>query len=107
MKKHSSGKSVICMQETHFTENFQEVFRAQWRGDMIFSHGTSSVRGVCVAFRPNLEKILSQPVCDDNGHYIIVYMEIHGSPFVLVNCYTPNTESSQVKLFKEILALRV
>ena len=31
-------------------------------------------------------------------------MEIQGSPFVLVNCYAPNTESSQVKLFKEILA---
>ena len=31
-------------------------------------------------------------------------MEIPGSPFVLVNCYGPNTESSQVKHFKEILA---
>ena len=67
MKKHSSGNSGICMQETHSTEKSQKVFRAQWRGDMIFSHGTSSARGVCIAFRPNLEKkILSQPVCDDN-----------------------------------------
>ena len=72
---------------------------------MIFSHGTSIARGICIAFRPNLEtKILSQPVCDDNGRYIIVYVEIQGSPFVLVHCYAPNTESSQVKLFKEILA---
>ena len=29
-------------------------------------------------------------------------MEIQGSPFVLINCYAPNTESAQVKLFKEI-----
>ena len=72
---------------------------------MIFSHGTSSAVGACIAFRPNLEKkILSQPVCDDNGRHIIIYMKIQGSPFVLVNSYAPNTESSQVKLFKEILA---
>ena len=29
-------------------------------------------------------------------------MEIQGSPFVLINCYAPDTESAQVKLFKEI-----
>ena len=60
---------------------------------MMFSHGTSSARGVCIVFRPNLEKkILSQPVCDDNGSYIIAHMEIQGSPFVLINCYAPNIE---------------
>ena len=92
------------MQETHSAEKCQEAFRAQWRGDMISSHGTSSARGVCMAFRPSLEKkILSQPVCDDNGRYLILCMELQGSPFVLVNCYAPNTESSQVKLFKELL----
>ena len=57
-----------------------------------------------MAIRPSLEKkILSQPVCDDNGRYVILCMELQGSPFVLVNCYAPNTESSQVKLFKELL----
>ena len=90
------------MQKTHSTEKSQEAFRAQRRGDMIFSHATSGARGVCTAFRPNLEKkILSQPVCDDSGRYIIVYMEMQGSPFMLVNCYAPNTESSQVKHFKK------
>ena len=48
-EKHSSGNSVFfmqesIMQETHTTEKSQEVFRAQWRGDMTFSHGTSSAR---------------------------------------------------------------
>ena len=88
------------MQETHLTSKSQQGFRAQWRGDVTFSHGTSSARGVCIAFGPNLEKkILSPPICDGNGRFIIVYVEI---PFVLINCYAPNTESAQVKLFKEI-----
>ena len=80
-----------------------QAFQAQWRGDVIFSHGTSSARGVCISFRPNIEKqILSPPICNNNGHYIIVYMEIQGSPFVVINCHAPNTESTQVKFFKEI-----
>ena len=81
------------MQETHLTSKSQQGLRAQWRGDVTFSHGTSSAGGVCIAFRPNLEKkILSPPICDENGRFIIVYVEIQGSPFVLINCYAPNTE---------------
>ena len=103
LKKQSSGNSVIFMLETHLTSKSQQGFRAQWRGDVTFSHGTSSARGVCIAFRPNLEKkILSLPICDENGRFIIVYVEIQGPSFVLIHCYAPNTESAQVKLFKEI-----
>ena len=47
---------------------------------MIFSHGTSDSRGVIVAFRHGLEyKMLSDPICDLNGRYIGLGMEIQGS----------------------------
>ena len=29
-------------------------------------------------------------------------MEIQGQPYVLVNCYAPNSETGQVKIFKDI-----
>ena len=61
LKKHSSGNSVIFLQETHSTSKSQQAFRAQWKGDVIFSHGTSSARGVCIAFRPSLEKKFFSP----------------------------------------------
>ena len=91
------------MQETHSNSKSQQAFRAQWRGDVIFSHSTFSARGVCIAFRPSPEKkIFSLPICDNNGRYIIAYMEIQGSPFLLINCYAPDKDSVQVKLVKEI-----
>ena len=66
---------------------------------MIFSHSTSNSRGVIVAFRHGLEyKMLSDPICDFNGRYIILNMEIQGSPYILVNCYMPNSEQEQIKL---------
>ena len=67
------------MQETDLTSKSQQEVRAQWRGDVTFSHSTSSARGLCIAFRPNLEKnIFSPPICDENIHFIIVYVEIQG-----------------------------
>ena len=48
-----------------------QVFQVQWRGDVIFSHGTSSARGVCISFRPNIEKqILSPPICDNTKNCV-------------------------------------
>ena len=52
---------------------------------MIFSHGTSGSRDVCVAFRYNLEyKLLSPEISDKEGRYIILRTEIQGTPFLLI-----------------------
>ena len=70
---------------------------------MIFSYGTSNSLGVIVTFRHGLEyKMLSDPICDPNGRYIILNMEIQGSPYISVNCYAPNSEQEQIKLFRVI-----
>ena len=55
IKNHTSGKAVVFLQKTHSTKKHENVRTCQWHGDMIFSHGTSGSRGVCVAFRYNLE----------------------------------------------------
>ena len=70
---------------------------------MIFSHSTLNSRGVIVAFRHGLEyKMLSDPICDPNGRYMTLNMEIQGSPYVLVSCYAPNNEHERIKLFQVI-----
>ena len=70
---------------------------------MIFSHGTSNSRGVIVAFRHGHEfKMLSGPICDPYGKYIVLNMGIQGSPYILVNCYASNNEQEQIKLFQVI-----
>ena len=70
---------------------------------MIFSHGTSNSRGVIVAFRHGHQsKMLSGPICHPNGRYIVLDMEIQGSPYILFNCYASNNEQEQVKLFQVI-----
>ena len=38
MKKHTSGKSIVLLQETHSTQKVEMLFEYQWRGKMLFSH---------------------------------------------------------------------
>ena len=103
VKKNSSGNSIIFLQETYTTAKIEKLYKYQWHGNMIFSHGTSNSRRVIVAFRHGLEyKMLSDPICDPNGRYIVLDMEIQGSPYILVNCYAPNNEQEQIKLFHVI-----
>ena len=45
MKKHTFGKSVVFLQETHSTPKVEKLFEYQWRGNMLFSLGTSAAKG--------------------------------------------------------------
>ena len=80
----------------------EKLFEYQWRGKMLFNHGTSCCKGVCVAFQYNLEYQLLNTICDTDGRYIIVCVEIQGQPYILINCYAPDTENGQIQTFKEI-----
>ena len=103
VKKHTSGKAVVLFQETHSTKKVENLWKYQWHGDMIFSHGTSGAWGVRIAFRYDLEyKLLSPKIIDDQGRFIILHIEIQGNPYILINYYGPNSEPSQVKTIKQI-----
>ena len=47
---------------------------------------------------------MSPEICDPQGRYIILNIEIMGSPFTLINYYAPNNQSDQLKILKEIQA---
>ena len=49
-----------------------------------------------------LECKLINVISDKSGRYIISYVEIQGELYFILNCYTPNEEKRQVKLFKNI-----
>ena len=69
------------LQETHSTKEVENLWRHQWHGGMIFSHGTSSIKDCCIAFRYDLEyKLPSPEISDENGRFITLHIEIQGTP---------------------------
>ena len=103
VKKHTTGKAVVLFQETHSIQKVENLCKYQWHGDMIFSHGTSGTRGVCIAFRFDLEyKLLSPKIIDDEGRFIVFDIEVQGNPYILIYYYDPNSEPRQVKTIRQI-----
>ena len=103
IKKHTSSNAIIFLQETHSTKKDEMLWKLQWHGNIIFSHGSSNKKGVVIAFRYGLEcKLLLPEIVDDDGRYIILHIEIQGSPYILLNYYGPNDESNQVKVLRQI-----
>ena len=87
MKKHASGKALVCLQETHSTPKIGKLFKYQRRGKVVFFQGTSSSKGVRICFRYGLDYKLIDVISDKGGRYIISYMEIQGEPYAILNCY--------------------
>ena len=79
LKKKSSPKATIFIQESHSDKNSANLWRYQWRGEIYFSHGTKSSGGGLIALRNGLEhKVLSE-VSDKEGRYVIVKLKIQGT----------------------------
>ena len=104
LEKQTSNNAVFFIQKSHSDRDVEKFWQKQWNGRIFYSHGTTSSRGVfIIALRNNLEfKLLSPEICDHQGRYIILNIEIMGSPFTLNNYYSPNNYSDQLKFFKEI-----
>ena len=76
-----ASNTIVCSQETHSTKKDVLLWKYQWHGDMIFTHGSSNQKGILAAFRYGLEyKMLSLEVVDDEGRFIILHTEIQESP---------------------------
>ena len=100
MKKHTSGKAIVFLQETHSVQKVEKLFDYQWRGKVLFSHGSS--RRVCICFRYDPDYKTFEIINNKDGRYNIARMEIQGQPYVLINCYAPNSETGQVKIPNDI-----
>ena len=86
---------IICLQETYSTPEDVKKWKLQWGGEIIFAHGTSAAKGVCVLINNRSEVKISEINCDKNGRYIIVSLSHRECEFVLVNIYAPNHDNPE------------
>ena len=50
MRKNTSGKAVVFLQETHSVQKVKQLFEYQWRGKVLFS------QGICILCAMYLER---------------------------------------------------
>ena len=102
VKKHTSKNAIVFMQETHSSDKAGKQWEQLWRGSIKFSHGTTSSKGVLIAFSENLEFNITKEFTDQNGRYIVRQVDIQENPYVLIHYYVPNLETQQVSALDEL-----
>ena len=62
--------NVIFLQETHSTSENANKWENEWGGKIVFSHGKSNARGVCILFRKGLDVTVLNQATDNCGRLI-------------------------------------
>ena len=69
---HNRKYDVIFLQETYSDKTIENVWRAEWGGDIFYSYGSKHCRGVMTLFRPTLKDENISLTVDKNGRVLIV-----------------------------------
>ena len=73
---------IAFLRVTYSSQEIENQFKLQWRGEMLFAHGTNHSKGVLILFDENLQIDIRNVLGDSEGRYIIVEED---TPFLLVN----------------------
>ena len=84
--------SIICLQDTHFSNANERLIRNEWGYEAVFSSFNSRSRGVAILFKNNFEFKIHKCKGDTAGNFLIVDVEIKDKRFLLVNIYGPNKD---------------
>lgn len=80
------------LQEAHCTEKSPEDWAAESGYTALFSSLVSNKVGVAILFNNNLSFKILRQLCDKEGRYIIVDLEVGELTLTLCNIHAPNTD---------------
>ena len=98
--------SIFCLQEAFSKKEDETIWRVEWGGQIIFSHGSEHSRGVCILVKPNaypLETIES----DEEGRYIFANLKLTTEKVFVVNVYAPTDCRLQIPFLQKLTHLLV
>lgn len=85
------------LQETHSTTDIESTWRAEWGGQILFSHGDSNSRGIAILIRKGSEFVVEQFKMDTNGRYLVVRLVRDQEKFLLATFTRPLKTTQQNK----------
>jgi exonuclease III len=102
--KISELNCIALLQETHSTPTTESKWKKEWPGNILFFHGTSSSRGVCILIPKTLDCDIADKITDDEGRFLIIKININTKIFILCNVYAPTKDhkADQIKFIKNL-----
>ena len=68
--------SIVCLQDTHFSKDLENIVSAEWGYKVWFSSYLSNKRGVGILFKNNFEFNVYNQYVDTNGNVLLLDIEI-------------------------------
>ena len=84
---------VIFIQETHCTKNKINAFKNSWTGHSFYAlTNLAYSRGSGILLNPRLNATIMDTQSSDDGHKLLLNVEIENRMYTLINIYAPNSE---------------
>ena len=96
LREKLQDDGIFFLQETHSTPSCEKEWEKEWKGKLLFSHGTSSSKGVIIGFTKNLDVSIDKWTSDKQGRILLVDITLESLKYTLINLYNANTEQEQV-----------
>ena len=93
------------MQETHSSTNDEQIWKKDWDGDILYSHGSANSRGVAILLPTDIYinfEIISIPR-DLYWRILMSECKIESQSFILVNVYAPTKDKPQEHIWTFLL----
>ena len=79
--KKSQKAIIFCLQETYSSPEDEKLWSTEWGASIIYSHGTTHSKGVCILLNPSSPFNLSSIQVDAEGSFLIAKLTIEENTF--------------------------
>ena len=91
------------LQETYSEPKDEIVWKSEWAGEILYSHGTNRKKGVCIFISPHFNGFQIEYSCSDSeGRIILANLNINSVQISLCNIYAPNKLQVQNTFVKDL-----
>ena len=73
-------------------------WKKEWDGEIIFSHGSYNSKGVAILIPQNLDPTIEKTLCDDQGRYLAVKINMDDNVCTVINIYAPTKDKPREQL---------
>ena len=82
----------MIIQETHSSKEIEQIWRNEWGGEAIFSHGTNQARGIAVFMTKKLHSTVRNVFVGNDGRTILFDLEECDQTVSIMAIYAPNND---------------
>ena len=71
---------IVFLQEAYSSIEDEKFWNTQWKGKLLFSHGSCHSKGTLVLIKQGLDFEQKSVLCDPNGRFIILEAVVQDTP---------------------------